>query len=55
MTFGHIFEKRTKSQPWLLDTNECTNQPSEDGDIEDLEELERGRKMMKLPFRQFFR
>ena len=54
-TFGHISEKRTRSQPWLLDIEDCTNQPSEDGVIEDREESKRGRKMKKLHFRRFFR
>ena len=54
-TFGHTSEKRTRIQPWLLDAKDCTNQPSDDGAIEVLEESERGRKMMKLPFRRFFR
>jgi hypothetical protein len=31
------------------------NQPSEVGVIEDLKESARRRKMMKLPFRRFFR
>ena len=31
------------------------NQPSEVGALEALEELGEGRKMMKLPFRRFFR
>jgi hypothetical protein len=55
MTFGHTSEKKTRSQPWLLDAKDCTNQPSEDGVIEDVEELEEGRKLMKLPCRRFFR
>ena len=46
MNFGHISEKRTRSQPWLLDAKDCTNQYPEDGVIEDLEESERRRKMM---------
>ena len=55
MTFGHTSEKRTRSQPWLLDAKDCMNQPSEVGAFEALEESEEGRKMMKLPFRRFFR
>ena len=55
MTFGHTSEKMTRIQPWLLDAKDYTNQHSEDSVIEDLEELEEGRKMMKLPFRRFFR
>ena len=54
MTFEHTFEKRTRNQPWLLDAKDCTNQHPEDGVIEDLEESERRRKMMKLPSWRFF-
>ena len=54
-TFGHTSEKRTRSQPWLLNIKDCTNQPSEDDTIESLEESKRGRKMKKLHFRRFFR
>ena len=54
-TFGHTSEKRTRSQPWLLDIEDCTNLPSEDVAIEGLEESKKGRKMKKLHFRRFFR
>ena len=55
MTFRHTSEKKTRSQPLLLNAKDCTNQPLEDDVIEDLEKSERERKMMKLPFRRFFR
>ena len=55
MTFGRTSEKRFRSQPWLLDAKEFLNQPLEVGALEALEESEEGRKMMKLPFRRFFR
>ena len=54
-TFGHISEKRIRSQPWLLDIEHCINLPSEDVAIGSLEESKRGRKMKKLHFRRFFR
>ena len=54
-TFGHTSEKRTRSQPWLLDIEDCMNSPSEDVAIEGLEESKKGRKMKKLHFRRFFR
>ena len=54
-TFGHNSEKRTRSQPWLLDIEDCINLPSEDVAIGSLEESKKGRKMKKLHFRRFFR
>jgi hypothetical protein len=54
MFFGHTSEKRTRSQPWLLDAKDCMNQPSEDSVIEDLKESERRRKNDEITFPTIF-